>query len=72
MIVSPTVTDIAREKLAVVRAGATLVTGAEIDPDALALARATVAERDGTHAGTTQQTEPTEAASLSVTPREKW
>jgi dihydrofolate synthase/folylpolyglutamate synthase len=41
----PTVTDIAREKLDVVRAGATLVLGAGIDPDALALARATVAER---------------------------
>jgi dihydrofolate synthase / folylpolyglutamate synthase len=44
----PTVADIAREKLAVVRAGATLVAGAAIDPDTLALARTTVAERDGT------------------------
>src|SRR6202043_118039 len=39
----PTVTDIAREKLDVVRGGATLVVGADIDPDALTLARATVA-----------------------------
>jgi dihydrofolate synthase/folylpolyglutamate synthase len=44
----PTVADIAREKLAVVRLGATVVAGAGLDPDALALARATVAERDGT------------------------
>ena len=44
----PTVTDIAREKLDVVRGGATLVVGADIDPDALALARATVAERGAT------------------------
>jgi len=44
----PTVTDIAREKLDVVRPGATLVLGADIDPDALALARATVAERGAT------------------------
>ena len=44
----PTVTDIAREKLDVVRTGATLVLGADIDPDALALARTTVAERGAT------------------------
>jgi dihydrofolate synthase / folylpolyglutamate synthase len=44
----PTIADIAREKLDVVRVGATLVAGAGLDPDALALARATVAERDGT------------------------
>ncbi len=41
----PTVADIAREKLDVVRAGATLVVGADLDPDAMALARTTVAER---------------------------
>jgi dihydrofolate synthase/folylpolyglutamate synthase len=34
----PTVTDIADEKLAVVRDGATLVVGAELDPDAAAVA----------------------------------
>jgi dihydrofolate synthase/folylpolyglutamate synthase len=44
----PTVADIAREKLAVVRVGATLVAGSGIDPEAVSLARATVAERDGT------------------------
>jgi dihydrofolate synthase/folylpolyglutamate synthase len=44
----PTVTDIAREKLDVVRAGATLVLGADLDPEALALAQATVAERGAT------------------------
>ncbi len=44
----PTVADIAREKLDVVRAGATLVIGADLDPDALALARATAAERGAT------------------------
>jgi len=44
----PTVTDIAREKLDVVRGGATLVVGADTHPDALALARATVAERGAT------------------------
>jgi dihydrofolate synthase/folylpolyglutamate synthase len=41
----PTVTDIAVEKLDVVRSGATLVLGAGIDPDALAVARATVTTR---------------------------
>jgi dihydrofolate synthase/folylpolyglutamate synthase len=40
----PTITDIAREKLAVVARGATLVLGAELDPDADAEARL-VAER---------------------------
>jgi len=42
----PTVCDIAREKLAVVRDGATLVVGADLHPDALEEARA-VAERHG-------------------------
>ena len=44
----PTVADIAREKLDVVRAGATLVVGAGLDRDAMALARATAAERGAT------------------------
>ncbi len=44
----PTVVDIAREKLDVVRAGATLVVGVDLDPDALALARSTAAERGAT------------------------
>jgi dihydrofolate synthase/folylpolyglutamate synthase len=44
----PTVTDIAREKLDVVRAGATLVIGADLDADALEVARETVAERGAT------------------------
>ncbi|MGA2470663.1 MAG: cyanophycin synthetase [Solirubrobacteraceae bacterium] len=44
----PTVTDIAREKLAVVRAGATLVVGAHLDPAVAVLARQTVAERGAT------------------------
>ena len=41
----PTVADIAREKLAVVRDGATLVVGTALDPVAAALARKTAAER---------------------------
>jgi len=41
----PTVKHIAREKLDVVRDGATLVLGAGIDPDALELARETAAAR---------------------------
>lgn len=41
----PTVADIASEKLAVVRPDATLVIGADLHPDALALARETAAER---------------------------
>ena len=44
----PTVADIAREKLDVVRPGATLVVGADLDGDAFALARATVDERGAT------------------------
>jgi dihydrofolate synthase / folylpolyglutamate synthase len=44
----PTVADIAREKLDVVRAGATLVLGAGIAPDALAVARGIVTERGAT------------------------
>jgi dihydrofolate synthase/folylpolyglutamate synthase len=42
----PTVRDVAREKLAVVRDGGTLVVGANLDPDALEEARA-AAERHG-------------------------
>jgi dihydrofolate synthase / folylpolyglutamate synthase len=41
----PTVRDIAAEKLAVLRPGSTLALGADLHPDALALARAAVAER---------------------------
>jgi dihydrofolate synthase/folylpolyglutamate synthase len=41
----PTVTDIAREKLDVVRPGATLVIGAQLDPEALAVAEEVVADR---------------------------
>lgn len=44
----PTVADIAREKLDVVRPGAILVVGAHLDGDAFALARATVDERGAT------------------------
>ncbi|MGA2758446.1 MAG: folylpolyglutamate synthase/dihydrofolate synthase family protein [Solirubrobacteraceae bacterium] len=44
----PTVTHIAREKLDVVRPGATLVVGADLDPAALELARATAQERGAT------------------------
>jgi dihydrofolate synthase / folylpolyglutamate synthase len=42
----PTVRDIAAEKLAVLRPGSTLALGADLHPDALALARATAAERE--------------------------
>jgi dihydrofolate synthase / folylpolyglutamate synthase len=41
----PTIRDIAGEKLAVVRAGSTLVIGPDLDPDALVLARETPAAR---------------------------
>jgi dihydrofolate synthase/folylpolyglutamate synthase len=44
----PTVTHIAREKLDVVRPGATLVVGADLDPAALELVRATAQERGAT------------------------
>lgn len=44
----PTVTDIAREKLDVVRPGATLIIGADLDPDALALARQVSSDRGAT------------------------
>jgi dihydrofolate synthase/folylpolyglutamate synthase len=40
----PTVRDIAAEKLAVLRAGATLALGADLDPDALAVARAVASD----------------------------
>ena len=43
-----TITDIAREKLDVVRPGATLVLGPELHPDALAVAREVAAERGAT------------------------
>jgi dihydrofolate synthase/folylpolyglutamate synthase len=42
----PTVRDIAAEKLAVLRPGSTLALGADLHLDALALARATAAERE--------------------------
>ncbi len=41
----PTVRDIAAEKLAVLRPGSTLALGADLHPEALALARAAAAER---------------------------
>lgn len=41
----PTITDIATEKLAVVQEGATLVLGADLHPDAEAVAEAVAAER---------------------------
>ncbi len=41
----PTVADIAAEKLAVLRPGSTLALGLDLDPEALALARAVAAER---------------------------
>ncbi len=41
----PTITDIAEEKLAVVREGATLVLGLDLDPAALAVAERIAAER---------------------------
>ena len=41
----PTVRDIAAEKLAVLRPGATLALGADLDPDALSLAHAVARER---------------------------
>jgi dihydrofolate synthase/folylpolyglutamate synthase len=44
----PTVAHIAREKLAVVRPGATLIVGPQLHPDALALAEQTVAEQAAT------------------------
>jgi dihydrofolate synthase/folylpolyglutamate synthase len=44
----PTITHIAREKLAVVRPGATLVVGPQLHPDALALVEETVAEQSAT------------------------
>jgi dihydrofolate synthase/folylpolyglutamate synthase len=44
----PTVTDIAREKLDVVRPGATLIIGTDLDPDALAIARQVANDRGAT------------------------
>jgi len=44
----PTIADIAREKLDVVRPGASLVVGADLDPAAMAVARETVADRGAT------------------------
>jgi dihydrofolate synthase/folylpolyglutamate synthase len=44
----PTVAHIAREKLAVLRPGATLIIGPQLHPDALALARQSVAEQSAT------------------------
>jgi dihydrofolate synthase/folylpolyglutamate synthase len=42
----PTITDIAREKLAVVKPGATLVIGADLDPEARAVATEVAARQD--------------------------
>jgi dihydrofolate synthase/folylpolyglutamate synthase len=42
----PTVRDIAAEKLAVVRRGTTLALGADLDPEALAVAEAVASERE--------------------------
>ncbi len=47
----PTITDIAEEKLAVVQPGATLVLGADLAPEALAVARRVAAERGAEIAG---------------------
>ena len=44
----PTITDIAGEKLDVVQPGATLVLGADLHPDALAVAERVAAEREAT------------------------
>ncbi len=44
----PTVSHIAREKLAVLRDGATLVVGADLEPDAMAIARAAAREHGAT------------------------
>jgi dihydrofolate synthase/folylpolyglutamate synthase len=44
-ILGPTVADIAAEKLAVLRPGGTLVVGADLDPEALSLARAAAVEQ---------------------------
>ena len=45
----PTIADVAAEKLAVVRPRGTLVTGAGLHPDALAVARRVCAEQDAAH-----------------------
>jgi dihydrofolate synthase / folylpolyglutamate synthase len=44
----PTIADVATEKLDIVRPGATLVVGADLHPDAMALAERVCAERDAT------------------------
>jgi dihydrofolate synthase / folylpolyglutamate synthase len=44
-ILGPTVADIAAEKLAVLRPGGTLAVGADLDPEALSLARAAAVEQ---------------------------
>jgi dihydrofolate synthase/folylpolyglutamate synthase len=44
----PTISDVAAEKLDIVRPGATLVVGADLHPDAMVLARRTCEERSAT------------------------
>jgi dihydrofolate synthase / folylpolyglutamate synthase len=44
----PTIADIATEKVDVLQPGSTLVLGADLDPDAVAVARRVAAERDAT------------------------
>ncbi|HEX2103119.1 MAG TPA: cyanophycin synthetase [Solirubrobacteraceae bacterium] len=44
----PTIADVAAEKLDIVRPGGTLVVGADLEPDALTLARRVCAARDAT------------------------
>jgi dihydrofolate synthase/folylpolyglutamate synthase len=58
----PTITDIAEEKLAVVRDGSTLVTG-PLDPDAEAVAERVASERDATRV---RATEPTDRSLLAA------
>ena len=43
----PTIADIATEKVDVLQPGSTLVLGADLDPDAVAVAERVAAERDG-------------------------
>src|SRR3954453_15846704 len=52
----PTIADVAAEKLDIVRPGGTLVVGADLDDDALALARRVCAARGGTLGGAPAET----------------
>jgi dihydrofolate synthase/folylpolyglutamate synthase len=58
----PTVTDIASEKLAVVRPHTTLALGADLDDDALAVAERVAAERDARIVLAAEETSPVLAA----------